>query len=329
MPRRLGPRLALAGAVLAAGGLLVRPAPAQPLDPAAATELFERGRAALKLEHYEAACADFADSERFDPKVGTLLNLAECEEHLEHLVSARAHWQQAADLAHSQGDARESVAAQHFASLDPRVPKLTVRLRTETAPLATVRRDGVELGPASLGVALPVDPGSHTVLVSTPGHYDGTFAVTLKEGESSVLTVGSGITFRHPTLSPAGEQSLHEGFWSTQKTLALVAAGIGVAGAVVGIVFGTEARANNDASQQGGSAGCNRSNACGAQGLGLRDDALRDGNIATAAFIVGAAGLVTGSILWLTAPRSDARPTRSVGGRLGIGPSSIVVEGTW
>ena len=33
----------------------------------------------------------------------------------------------------------------------------------------TVKRDGVVLGAASLGVALPLDPGAHLVLVSATG----------------------------------------------------------------------------------------------------------------------------------------------------------------
>ena len=45
------------------------------------------------------------------------------------------------------------------------MPHLTVRIRAADLEGATVLRDETELGTASLGVALPVDPGAHVLVL--------------------------------------------------------------------------------------------------------------------------------------------------------------------
>jgi tetratricopeptide (TPR) repeat protein len=332
-------RRAACAAALVAATTASKGAFAQDHDPAAATELFEKGRTAMKQRDYAKACADFADSQRLDSKVGTLLNLADCEERIGHIVSARAHWQQAADLAHAEGDAREAVAMKRFVALDPRVAKLALRLAGDAPPGAIVRRDNVELGAGSLGVGLPVDPGVHEVVVSAPGYDDSTLHVTLKEGEAQEFVVSPGP--QHPTSTvapspppPAAAPPRAEGSSSSlpvQKTLALTAAGAGVVALVVGTVFGLEARSANDSSMSNGStAGCSPDNACGSVGLGRRDDALRDGNLSTVAFVAGGGLVALGAVLWLTAPKSSAPRAGAVGGlRIVARLTGAELQGAW
>ena len=70
------------------GGSPPAPAMADTRDPAAAEALFEAGRQAATRGDWTTACPKFAESQRLDPAPGTLLNLADCEEHLGHLASA-------------------------------------------------------------------------------------------------------------------------------------------------------------------------------------------------------------------------------------------------
>jgi hypothetical protein len=302
------------------------PTSAQVKDTAAATELFEKGRSAMKQQDFATACAAFADSQRFDAKVGTLLNLADCEEHMSRFVSARAHWQQAADLAHAVGDARENVARQRFMALDPRVAKLSVRLAPSAPPGAMVRRDDVDLGAGSLGVALPADPGIHTIQVSAPGFADSTTTVRLGEGEVQDVVVSPGLKIPAPPPPPppvadSGGQSSS----STRKVIAVVAFGAGLAGgAVVGTYFGLNAKKANDASFAND--GCNSANACNTVGLAQRNQALLDGNISTIAFIAGGALAAAGFVLWITAPSPAAAPT-GPSSALILGPSGVTLEG--
>jgi hypothetical protein len=47
-------------------------------EAAAAEEAFDKGREQMKAGLYEEACASFDQSERLDPQIGTLYNLASC-----------------------------------------------------------------------------------------------------------------------------------------------------------------------------------------------------------------------------------------------------------
>ncbi len=53
-------------------------------------------------------------------------------------------------------------------------------------------RDDVQLGSASFGLALPVDPGTHAVVVSVPGRVDRRVVVTLKAGDAQTLVLKAG-----------------------------------------------------------------------------------------------------------------------------------------
>ena len=293
-------------------------------DAAAATELFDKGRQAMKQLDYATACAAFADSQRFDAKVGTLLNLADCEEHISRLVSARAHWQQAADLAHALGDPRETVARQRFTALDPRVAKLGVRLSPQAPPGSVVRRDDVELGAGSLGVLLPADPGVHLVAVSAKGYADASTQVTLGEGDVQEVVVAPGaklapVPVAAPAVAPEAPST-----WTGRKTLGVAMLGVGVVGgAVVGTLFGISAKSANDRSKTNDD--CSPANLCNMTGLDARNQAVLDGNVSTVAFAAGGAIAIAGLIVWLTSPS----PKESATFAMEMGPGGAIVRGVF
>jgi hypothetical protein len=301
---------------------------AQARDAAAATELFAKGRAAMKQQDFGTACAAFEESQKFDPKVGTLLNLADCEEHVGRLISARSHWQQAADLAHAASDARESVARQRFNAVDPRVAKLSVKLAPDAPANAAVKRDDVALGPGSLGVPLPLDPGPHSIVVTADGYDSQTTAVSLVEGQAAEVVVSLGA--KHPPPppppSPVATPLPPPRSGTTQRVLAVSGAGLGVAGVALGTVFGLIAKSNNDASMANGA--CDANNACNVPGLASRDAAVRDGTISTIAFAAGGAFLVAGVVLWFTAPSTAKAESASRAG-LRLAPAGATLVGAF
>ena len=66
-------------------------------------------------------------------------------------------------------------------------------------------RDDVQLGSASFGLPLPVDPGMHTILVSAPGHADRSVSVTLKAGDAQSIALRAGdAEAKAPEAHPAG-----------------------------------------------------------------------------------------------------------------------------
>ena len=118
-----------------------------------ADALFKRGRQAATAGDYVAACADFIESQRLDPSVGTLVNLGDCETHLGHLMQARNYFKAAlAQL--GEGDPRYPVARDAVAQLEADIPTLTIHARTTDL---IVQRDGVRVPDEELGTAVPLD----------------------------------------------------------------------------------------------------------------------------------------------------------------------------
>jgi hypothetical protein len=182
-----------------------------------------------------------------------------------------------------------------------------------------VSRDGVELGEGSLGAALPVDPGPHTIVVSGVGYADRPFSLTLAEGETRELVVNPGAKVPVPVLP--GSVST----WNRQKTAAVVSAGAGAVGIIVGSIFGVLTIVEKNAS------GC-PNNVCSTGALGEHDTAYQFGNVSTVAFVVGGVGLATGAVLWFTAPKAKA-PSRGMGlvsaPEIGFGPAGVLVRGAF
>lgn len=187
--RRFIPAPALALTLLASSGL------AEPRDTVAADALFRDGRALMKQKKLAEACPKLAESYRLDPAVGTLFNLAQCEEDLGRLAHAFERWQAVVDALSVGGklaDKRLPVARQHVADLDKKVPRLTLRIKKGSPEDTIVLRDGVEIRGAGLGTPLPVDPGDHTLLARAAYKKDGVTKVTLAPGDAKELEVAPG-----------------------------------------------------------------------------------------------------------------------------------------
>ncbi len=87
----------LLGRLLSALLLASGTAQAQALhSPAAAAEAFRKGRDAVRHGDYAAAYKLFENSFDLDPTPGTMLNIADCEEHLGLLAEATNHFKVAA-----------------------------------------------------------------------------------------------------------------------------------------------------------------------------------------------------------------------------------------
>src|SRR5580658_735634 len=120
-------RSALASSPLFAVAFALLAASAHAAGDSEAETLFREGRNLARAGDWAAACPKFAESHRLDPAPGTLLNLADCEEHLGALVKAREHFKLAA-FAFPKGEKGQQAAVQRAAALDKRVAHLTLRL---------------------------------------------------------------------------------------------------------------------------------------------------------------------------------------------------------
>ncbi len=265
-------------ALAAPSALVPASATALPGDPAIAEVLFREGRALATSGDYARACGKFAESERIDPATGTLFNLADCEERLGRTASAWGHFVAAAETM-SRSDERYGYATQHAAALEPTLPRLAIVVTREAPASTIVTRDGVPVGEASLGVALPVDPGRHAIVASAPRRESRAVEVELEPRTTRRVEVAPG--------NPISDAL------DTRRSVGLFAAGVGVAGLAVGTYLGARALSNP--------ADC-------------LAEACRDA--AGLSFATGLAGAVTGSVMILTSRAQVAPSIGRYGGGL-------------
>ena len=256
-----------------------------------AQELKKKGELQEALTHYQ-------ESLRLDPKLATMIELAELEEQLGKLSEARGHWAAARDKAAQVGaSTSKQRAEERLAALQTRQPHLTLQLAADAPADTQVLLDGAPLDKATLGTSLLLDPGDHVVLVKAAGHDDAQYAVKLGDGDIQTLPVA--VTPKAapppppppppkaaPPPKPANEASLSTSSGSTRRTLGIVAGSVGVVGLGVGAGFwavGWRDRTNLGPSS---------------------DQNLLIGQIGV---IGGAALLVTGIVLYVTAPSGDAQ----------------------
>ena len=93
----------------------------------AAEALFREARALMEEGKYAEACPKFRDSQRLDPGVGTLLNLARCYELNGQTASAWSRYGEAAAAARDAGqEGREQHAREQAARLEPTLSRIVL-----------------------------------------------------------------------------------------------------------------------------------------------------------------------------------------------------------
>jgi len=310
---RLGSAIgALAGALLLVAGEQA----ALARDPAAAEALFRAGRAAIARGDWASACDQFAESQRLDPAPGTLINLGDCKVHLGLLASGWASYHEAAD--NLAGDARLDMVKRKMSAVEPRLSRLTIVLAPGAPAGATVARDGEPLGPASLGVALPIDPGTHAVAVTAPGRAPRETTVEIGEREAKSVRVMAGEAL--PELRSQVPPSPAPGPSSALLGTGAAIGVLGVAGLVVGAATGVMTLQRKSVVQ----AQC-PDQACSPQGLQAAADGRTLSVVSTATFVAGAAALGAGVAMMVLGSRSGpvVAPT------LGQGSAGLLVIGTF
>ncbi len=194
------------------------------------------------------ACQHLEQVERLDPKLPTLIELAECHEQTGKLVEAQAAWATARDRAkHDEKPQSRTRAEQRLAAVEKRIAHLTLQLAA-TAAGAQVLRDDAPLESASLASALVMNPGDHVIVVKVAGHDDAKYAVKLADGDNQTLAIAAGpATGSQPTVaSPTASLPLASstpsvvvdsakpvapvatGWWSRERTFGVIAGSVGV-----------------------------------------------------------------------------------------------------
>jgi hypothetical protein len=304
---------------------------------AQAEALFQEGVKAIDANNVAEGCAKLEESERLDPAIGTEFRLADCHERLGRLASA---WAAFLELASKVAKPQQVEKARARAdALLPRLSRIRLVLPPATATLegleilldggrppkppaagagsgfATNLRDGVRVGSAAWGSALPVDPGSHRILATAPGRVSW---------ETTVVVEGAGTTIDVP-IPPlrAAETSVGREPappLGPARVAALAVGSVGVGGVIVGSALGAAAAMtwHNAAAQCPARVVCPQA----AHDLSVKAGTYATGS--TAAFIAGPALVVAGIVAWFAGPRGG-RPAVTAWVQPAFGPRAGVV----
>lgn len=255
-----------------------------------ADALFAEGRDLLEKGRFIEACAKLAHSEELSPAVGTLLNLAYCYEQIGKLRSAMDAYTEAESLATAAGEAkRATFAKERFAAVEPRAPKLILRVVPPEAPGLEIKRNGAPVAKSELDHPIAVDPQDYVVTASAPGRMPWKAAMIVK-GDGAVVTM----------LVPPLEDTLLPATPTAQSPLTtrrIVALGLGAASALAiggGLAAAFSAKARyDDADPHCDATGCDET------GASIQHGAVVQGNIATALVGLGALCAAAGVYLWI------------------------------
>ncbi|MFO0564592.1 MAG: hypothetical protein U0263_02960 [Polyangiaceae bacterium] len=323
--------------VVATLGLASAPASAEG-DAAAAEQLYKEAKALAKAGNYAEACPKFDASYKLDKGLGTLVNLADCNERVGKTATAWAQWNEAADLARREKDKREKFAAERRDKLEPKLAKLKVEVANPVASLAVYRADS-KLEPASFGVALAVDPGEVAVSVRRGDKILKTETVSAKEASTSSVSFDLAAIDKEfpeekaspaPTVAPTATPTASAPPpppppppSSSQKTIGWVVGGVGVAalltaGALEVVAASKKSKADEPDQCLNGY--------CSPNGIETVDSAKRYATIGQWVGVGGVLFTAVGATLILTAPSSAESPAKAglSRGRLRAGVSPYV-----
>jgi len=165
-------------------------------EPMAAETLFDRGVEAMKKGDFAAGCPLVAESQRLEPRPGTLFTLAECWAGAGHTATALARYHEylrvfermsAAERAGQRG--RDGVASQRVRELEEVVPRVTIRVPDGWPEDLVVRRNGNVVGRASFGLKVPTDPGEQVIEVVAPDGATKRITLTLAPGSDETIVL--------------------------------------------------------------------------------------------------------------------------------------------
>lgn len=299
--------------------------PAYAQDTAAAEALFKKGVSEMQAGHFDVACPAVAESQRLDPRPGTLFTLAECEAKAGKIATALVHYDDYLHLVDTLPEAqkkrhaeRVDIAKSQKKAIAPEVPTLTLTVPKGAPADLRVTRDGTEMASASLGVALPIDPGEHLIVTTVGAGPKQEQRITIEKREKKTLAVewklGEGVSGAGAGSADPGSPAQNTGP-SGHRIGMYVVGGVGIAGLVVGGVTGGLALGEKSTVD----ASCpNR--VCNDAGTKALESGRTMGLVSTVGLAVGAAGVVGAVILWLTEPIAK-KPKPAVGVSFDIGPS--------
>jgi hypothetical protein len=286
--------------------------PAQPGQPGAAAGKVEEARAIadrgyeqFKLADYATAVELFKQAESISHSAAIVGFIAEGYERLGKLIEASAYYQQLADEKLPEktpplDPLRKSVAEAKakLPLVRQRVPKVSIQVTGVPSADVTVTLDTRPLTAVELAAPISVNPGKHSIVISTRGFEPVTRVFEAEERQSaSVNEAFSVLTKEVPVPGPVEREPAQSRLHVAGPA---VAYGVGISGVALGVVSGIlyldRASALKERCPDG---------RCIAELEEEKATATQLGTTATISFAVGGAGLVAGTLWLLFAPDPD------------------------
>ncbi len=274
--------------ILLAVSLVASPAAAD-VDIAKADKLFAEGLA-LRESNLEQSCAKFDESLQYNPQaIGTLLNVALCDEKLGRIASAVVKFSEARDRAKEQQLTDYITAAEeHIAALTPELPYL--QLKFGVPPIADTKilvNDQV-VGMDRIG-KLAVDPGEVSITVSAPGRLPYQTKIIVAKREMKDVEI------------PELEKSVT--VKSSRRTLGLITTASGVAAIGGGVVIGLFARRSYNNAIKDCTQVPDTPPQCPPDAQTDTEKARTLGTVGTVVGVIGVVAVGVGLYVWLRAPK--------------------------
>jgi tetratricopeptide (TPR) repeat protein len=258
-------------------------------DPERADKLFEEAQKLREQGKTADACVKYEEALSFNHNaVGTLLNVALCNEQAGKFATAVRYYTQARDLAREHNLAEHRKAAEDKLVLNlPLVSHLAIAFAEQTPDMKLVIDDNVV--PLDKSEDIVIDPGRHHVVVTAPGRvpYDTTVEIAKSSAKAvAVPKLGYPVTVKKGGRRTAG--------------MILTASGVAMIG--TGIGLGLYARSEYNG-QIGEGKRCTTEDPprCDAEGYRITNGARTYGTFGTWIGFAGVAVAGFGTYLWLFA----------------------------
>jgi hypothetical protein len=279
-------------------------------DNAKADALFKKGKKLLGEGKFAEACQAFEASQRAEPTIGTLLNVAKCYEDWGKLATAYDTYVEAERQAEAASDDRIDRIKERVGAIEPTVPTLVIRADSKPVDLEVVV-DGKEIAIGELNAPRRVDPGEHVIEYGIAGGEKKRVTVTLEASDHKSIALEKlaamqvGGPVEENVLEPDEPEPVvdNPNPGRTRKLIGIVTGSAGIVLIGISSYLVLDARADYRAAL---AAHCNADKQCDDEGLDATHSARTRANVGTVLFSVGLAAVAGGVVLYLTAPKAKS-----------------------
>jgi hypothetical protein len=275
--------------------LLVSSVASADIDIAKSDAAFEEGLKLKDAGQLDKACIKFKEALQYNPNaVGTMLNVAVCDEQTNQIASAYRLFKDARDHGREQNLTEQvKLAEQHLAKLEPDMPYIAVAFAEVTDDTKLlVNNEVVAIKDAG---NWPVDPGPVSIVASRPGHVPYETRTTIEKKEHKAIAVPK---LGLPVADPHARRKVGMAFTF-----------VGGAAAIAGVVVGLYAKSKYEGQFSGSTPNCDKVTlTCNDEGFQKTSSAATYGNVGTGVGLGGVALLAVGAYLWFFSPKDEKPP---------------------